>query len=202
VSRSARCHLPGKCGARAARPRCLACTPWRHFDIFADMPVLQCAPGARAGDRARRSAVLPIFHGPQGRTKNRRRRRRAEPGNSFLHARAAGVQGCKCRLRCAAKAMRRGGVRLRLPDVDPRRRARSCDTGSRRPHGCRALSCAHRFTRHACGDVGLAACRARGADGLVRVCTALSRASRASEIALACLNRSALECGQTLVPTG
>ena len=38
--------------------------------------------------------------------------------------------------------MRRGGVPLRQPGAAPRRRARPCDTRSRRPQGCRALLCA------------------------------------------------------------
>ena len=133
--------MPGKCGARAARSRCLACTPWRFSDILAVMWVQQCAPGARAGDRAMRATVPSTF---QERAENRRRRRDADRRTIFCSgSRLAGA----CRLpftglRCC-DLMRRGGKRLQLPDTDSRRRARSCDTRSRRPHGCRALSCAH-----------------------------------------------------------
>ena len=113
------------------------------FDIFTVMRVQQCAPGARAGGRAM-ATVPSIFRGPEGRAENRRRRRDADRRTIFCSgSRLAGA----CRLpftglRCCV-LMRRGGKRLQLPDTDSRRRARSCDTRSRRPHGCRALSCAH-----------------------------------------------------------
>ena len=109
---------------------------------------------------------------------------------------------CKCRLRsaanrcaeaaygCANRTSIRGGTRA------PATRGPAARTGAGRS---RVLTAAHGMQVEMSGRRHAVRVRRTG---WCEVCTALSRASCASGIALAYLHRSTLEYGQALVPTG
>jgi len=150
-----------------------------------------CNRGAR---RRPRDGDGHVDFSRSGRTRaeNRRRMRDAEPAHQCLQWQQAGRA---CRLPSAGlwrcDLMRRDGVSMRQPGAASRRCARPCDTRSRRPRGAghsRVLTAA----RHAGGDVGTAACCARGTGRSVR-CDTASRAGCASRAALAACITRALE---------
>ena len=185
---------------RPARPRCLACTPWRLSDIFAVMCVQQCAPGARVCCRAMRATVPSIFRGPLRRAENRRCRRYAETGASsfLLRQRTAG---------CC--------VPVAVPQVDAPRRRAAAPTGLLISGGARAPATRGSAARTGAGHsrvlaaahgmrVEMSGRRHAGHAGRVgwrEVCIAWSRASGDSRIAFAVLHvvrrsRCARESGQ------
>jgi len=122
MSRSARRHLPGKRGARAARPCCPACTPWRFSDISSGMCVQQCSPGARAGGRATRSTVPPIYSWSARTCGESAAQARCRAGKPFfrqsqqvcraLHCRCGAANRCaEAAGGCVNRAPSRGGAR-------------------------------------------------------------------------------------------